>query len=316
MQKKQTFSHSFWIFFSAVLVTAIAAMSVLYLTGISSSPAFLAILGSVITAIGAGSGTLIKSMLKYKTQIKEQTRNLEEAVEDMQDLNAKELNKTQESLLIKQLDFNQKTTDFLIDSFLKIEKGMNIISNDVKATREDLNAKFNEVQEDVISMQIEFEASEKTKSKQEKWMLEIHRDWESCKKRIQTIDKKTLFSSAVIIKENFTEFFQQVVEMDLSASDRSSKELLVININEKLDCYILNRNLQLDILLKDNKMHEDFNKAKAEIIYKYRQNIEKCFNENIINNIYRNFYNYSSIYFNDLLNQLVRSYFKTKEQEK
>lgn len=311
MNKKQTFPTWFWIFLSAVLITTVAGMSVLYLTGISQSPGFLALLGSIITAFGAGIGSIIKSMIGYKDQINDQTSYLEDAIEDIQENSKKELSKTQESLLIKQLDFNQKTTEFLIDSFIKIEESMNQIGNDIKMTKTELTSDINTVKKDLSKIKVDLDKVEKIKTKQDGWKEGINKDWEGCKKRIECIDKKILFSAATICKENFIDYFNQIIEMDLSPSDISSKEILIKNINDKLDICILNCNLQLEQLLtgKDDKLLKHFSESKIKLIFEYKTNLEKCFNENIINNIYKNFYNYSSIYFNEMLNQLVRSYF-------
>lgn len=100
--------------------------------------------------------------------------------------------------------------------------------------------------------------------------------------------------------------------------DISSKELLLGKMYEKLDNCTLNCHLQLQQLLKGGE--EDilvyYEESIKQSIFNYKTNMEKCFIDNAINNIFRNFYNYSSVFLNEILNVLVKSYFKHKEDIK
>ncbi len=318
-QKESLTSLPIWMYLTLTLLIVVVLMGGLYLTGISNNPGFLTLLGTIITGVGTGILSILKFYGSYRNDIKIQDEKAINTLQEMRNICDSKLHKAQESLLIKQLDFNQKTTDFLMDSFIKIEENLSSIKQDINITKKELSDRISIVTEDVMRLKNLFNDSTNAKDKHDKWMIEINRDWDGCKKRIQLIDNKILFSAAGILKENFIDFFETVISMNMNhCDDISSKEILLSKMYEKLDACNLNCTLQLQQLLKggEENILAYFNETMKQTIFIYKTNMEKCFIDNTINNIFRNFYNYSSVFMNEMLNILVKSYFKYKENEK
>lgn len=310
---------SIWVFLSMLLMFVIMLMGSFYLLGVSQNPGFLTLLGAIITGIGTAVASGLKFHNSYKNDLAMHNEKSAQNLLEVKNICDVKLGKAQENLLIKQLDFNQKTTDFLMDSFIKIEENLLSIKHDINITKKDLSTKISDINDDVTRLKNLINDNMNAKDNHDKWMVEINKDWDGCKKRIQMIDNKILFSAAGIIKENFLDFFETVISMNMvHCNDISSKESLVSKMYEKLDACNLSCDLQLQQLMKggEEDMLVQFNESMKQPIFNFKMNLEKCFIDNTINNIFKNFYNYSSIFLNEMLNTLVKSYFKNKEKNK
>lgn len=307
-----------WIWITLLIVSALTIISLFFIhSGIINA----AIITGISTIV-VGLGSIISAILKYSNSFKEriydQDSKIDKMLSEVRQETTVKISKNYENLINKQIEFSNKTTDFLVDTFIKIENDINGVSNQIKDIRHDLKERIDEVKislikvtDDVNSLQLAATKTASYKSKQESWARELEKDWDGCKARIQTIDDKELLNGAIIVKDLFIDFANEILSWNLYTSNESEKSMLISRINERFDSFYINISAQLPQMIHSKQFIDEYYTLNKANVVGFKIKIEKSFRDNIINNISKNIFNYSSQYLNETLNTLACAYVKT-----
>lgn len=276
------------VLFISVIIFASFAFGIINLSGINPSRELYAFIGVIITALSGMITAFINSNKSYEERINRSETKITDAINSR-------FGKIETDIFQKQTETNRILTDNLTSSLA-----------DIKTDIRDLKS-------DVCQVKTVLEEMTSIKEKREMWRNEINKDWMGSKKRIENINNGILLSVASIVKDNVFGFFEDVIDIDdLSHCDEISvKEKTLANIYDMLESRLVKTQTQLNNLSDDdleNKFIESFKANASPIIFTYKENIEKVFVKNTINSVYRNFYNYSSTFLNELLNMAVNLY--------
>lgn len=303
-----------WFWLTITFLCIIIIMGSIYLHYGLLNETSITLLGSIIVGIGSFGGAILKFHGGFKQRLQDIKLFVEKSMIEAKHNADEQVNKASEDLVKRQIEYQNKSAEFLLETLIKVEQN---ILEEVRDTKngiteqfEQMDDKLTKVSDDVSKLQSSVHKMEECKNKKEFWAKELEKDWDGCKTRIKMIDDKTLYSGAIVIKEEFMEFANDVLAWNLSTDSQSDKEILTNRIIEKFDAVIASTQRQLSIIInpKHNEQYIVLNKLNE---HSFKLKIEKSFRENLVNNIYKNAFNYSSQYLNETLNTFVAAYLKS-----
>lgn len=272
-----------------------------------------ALIGSLTAGIASFAGALLKFHSGFNNKMYKLQENVKEDITEIKQKTNESIQQTTKELYENQIEFTNKITDFLIDSLTKTE--MNILNevrnlkSEMKEGQHETESRLQQLSMDVTSLKTNVKKIEENKDRKEFWAKELEKDWEGCRSKIKLFNNPALYNSAFLIKQEFIDFANEVLSWNLSTLSESDKNTLIERIVEKFDAVYTNIKRQLCTIIDENLIREFISKnSQNEINFKLK--IESSFKENIINNVYRNFFNYSSQFLNDTLNTFVICYLK------
>jgi hypothetical protein len=307
MEKKPNILKNVLVMGIVTLLFSVVTISMILVLGIKPSTQFYVFAGIVITAISGIFTAYINSNNAYKDELREVEKRITKNIIDIGDKYRAKFENIEDDVFKNQTEMSRKTNEFMIESVTSIK-------SDIKTIQQD----FTEFKSEVKEIKSTLDEMTSIKEKREMWRSEINKDWAGCKKRIHAVDDgKTLSDVASIVKDSVFSFFENVIEIDdLShCDDISVKEKSINHIYELLESKIVKTSLQLNSIHDDKWFISGFKSEAQDIISNYKSNIEKVFIKNTINSVYRNFYNYTSTFLNELLNMAVAVWMRGEKKD-
>ena len=307
----------FWLAITFLCLLVIISSLILKFNLFNSNSFVL--IGPVIAGFSSLVGTLVKFHSNFKQHIQEIKLYVEKAMLDIKQNTDEKIGKANSELAKKQIEYQNNSSEFLLDTLIKVER--NILEevrrtkNDIAEQFEQMDDKLSKVSNDVSKLQDSVFKMEECKTKKEFWAKEFEKDWDGCKAHIKLLNDESVYSGAVVIKEEFMDFVNDILAWDLCAESASEKEIIINRIVEKFDAMIASLQRQLITIIKP-KHYEQYILLNKPNELSFKIKIEKSFHENIINNVYKNTFNFSSQYLNETLNTYVAAYLKSINSDK
>lgn len=297
----------FWttIFFVALIILGLGLFVVT-----SSGESFIAIIGSIVIGLFSFGAAVINFMGQTKKAAADNFEKINRIINDFREEAMDKNDKATEALNAKYNRLEATATELYVDSISKLEKNIleevRSFKHEVGSSVKDLSAKVDGLSNNFNNLESGLRKIEESKDKKETWAKELEKDWEGSRSRIRMVGSKDLYNSALFIKESFKEYCMEILSWNLSTHSESDRDNLIERIVEKFDI-LMDGIYQHNICMTKEHTHsfKDLNRSNE---VNFRLRITKSFKENIINNVYRNFFNYSSQYMNDVLNTYVQSY--------